>query len=421
MANADTRVSKMARRRFSITTSPGSANLVHSPKTCEGDAGYLASLAFGHMGGRWSPSVGYGERHCRARAQRSHKSDLNRPYVKFKHCYLRCKLQEPFPALKFINFDTRGSLPNSFLGGSAPGLRHLYLEAVPFPTLPTLLLSATGLVTLSLRNVPHSGYISPESMAACLFPLTKLERLVLKFQSTLSGPDPERRNFPSPTRAALPALTRLEFKGVSDYFEDLVARIDATPVLDCLQITFFKQHTFYTPHLSQFVCRVPKFHALIGARVIIISGDVSVAVTSPTRTLGSTLLSVGVALRDLNWQPSSLARLCTSSLPVVLTAEHLYLTTTWAHWWQDIENTQWLELLLPFTSVKNLYLSKEFASHIVPSLQELVGEGVTKVLPALRNLFLAELRPSGHVQQAIGQFVSARQLFGHSITVFQWV
>jgi hypothetical protein len=213
----------------------------------------------------------------------------------------------------------------------------------------------------------------------------------------------------------------LEFKGVSDYFKDLVARIDATPVLDCLQIMFFEQPIFHTPHLSQFVRRVPKFHALIGACVIISSSNVSVAVTSPTRTLGPMLLSVGVALRDLNWQPSSLARLCTSSLPVVPTAEHLYLTTTWAHWWQYTENTQWLELLLPFTSVKNLYLSKEFASLIAPALQELAGERATEVLPTLRNLFLAELRPSGPVQQAIGQFVSARQLFGHPIAVSQWV
>ena len=69
-------------------------------------------------------------------------------------------MQEPFPALKFLDLDTRGSIPDLFLGGSAPDLRHLYLEVIPFPTLPTLLLSATGLVTLSLRNVPHSGYIS---------------------------------------------------------------------------------------------------------------------------------------------------------------------------------------------------------------------------------------------------------------------
>ena len=89
--------------------------------------------------------------------------------------------------------------------------------------------------------------------------------------------------------------------------------------------------------------------------------------------------------------------------------------------WRDIENAQWLELLCPFTSARNLYLSKEFAPRLAPALQELVGERATEVLPALQNLFLVELWPSGPVQQAIEQFVYARQLFGHPIAISQWV
>jgi hypothetical protein len=71
-----------------------------------------------------------------------------------------------------------------------------------------------------------------------------------------------------------------------------------------------------------------------------------------------------------------------------------------------------------FISVKNLHLIKEFASRITPTLQVLVEEKVSKALPALKNIFLAELRPSGPVQQAIG---FARQLAGHTIAVSQWV
>ena len=328
-------------------------------------------------------------------------------------------MQEPFPALEFLDLDTRGSIPESFLGGSAPHLRYLYLEAISFPALPTLLLSATDLVTLSLRNVPHSGYISPESIAACLFPMVKLERLALKFQSTSSRPNPESWHPPS-TRGILPALTQLEFKGASDYFEDLIARIDAAPVLDYLQMTFFQQPVFHTPHLSEFICRVPRFRTIDEARVVISNGDASVAVPSPTRTLGPTLLSVGVAQRDLDWHPSSLVQLCTSTMPLFLTVEHLYLTTPWIHW-QDTEHTPWLELLHPFTAVKNLYLSERFASEIAPSLKELVWERVTEVLPALQNIFLAELQLSERDQQAIEQFVSARWLVGHPIAVSQWV
>ena len=330
-------------------------------------------------------------------------------------------MQEPFPALTFLDLDTRSSIPDSFLGGSAPHLRCLYLEAIPFPTLPKLLLSATNLLTLSLRNVPHSGYISPESMAACLFALVKLERLVLRFQSPRSRPNRESRRPPSPTRTILPALARLEFKGVSEYFEDLIARIDETPVLDYLQITLFTQPILHTPQLSQFIGRVPKFQTLDEPRVVISNGDISVTVhPSPTQTLGHRHLRVGIALRDLDWEPSSLAQLCTSSLPLFLAVEHLYMTSPLLLW-RDIENAQWLELLRPFTSAKNLYLSKEFALRLAPALQELVGERATEVLPALQNLFLVELRPSGPVQQAIELFVYARQLFGHPIAVSQWI
>jgi hypothetical protein len=92
-------------------------------------------------------------------------------------------------------------------------------------------------------------------------------------------------------------------------------------------------------------------------------------------------------------------------------------------WKDNIENSQWLELFLTFTAVKDLYLSQEFAPHIVPALQELVGERVTEVLPALETLFLEETLPSKPLQEAIDQFVNARELASHPIqvTVSGWV
>ena len=58
------------------------------------------------------------------------------------------------------------------------------------------------------------------------------------------------------------------------------------------------------------------------------------------------------------------------------------------HWQHVIENAQWLELLRPFTAVKNLYLRKEFAPRIPAFMQELVGGRVTEVSPVLENHFL---------------------------------
>jgi len=86
------------------------------------------------------------------------------------------------------------------------------------------------------------------------------------------------------------------------------------------------------------------------------------------------------------------------------------------HWQDDIESSQWLELLHPFTAVKDLYLSQEFAPRIAPSLQELVEGRAMEVLPALQNLFLEDPQPSGPVEEDIGQFVAARQLTRHPIT-----
>jgi hypothetical protein len=86
----------------------------------------------------------------------------------------------------------------------------------------------------------------------------------------------------------------------------------------------------------------------------------------------------------------------------------------------DIEDGRWLELLHPFIAVKDLYVPSKFTPAIVLALQELVEGRVTEVLPALENIFL-EWLPSGPLEEAIGQFVSARQLAGHPIDVSRWI
>ena len=69
---------------------------------------------------------------------------------------------------------------------------------------------------------------------------------------------------------------------------------------------------------------------------------------------------------------------------------------------EAIENTLWLQLLLPFTAVKNLYLSMDFAPGIAAALQELVVARITEVLPSLQNIFVKGLEPSGAFQKTLG-------------------
>src|ERR1700679_2915681 len=82
----------------------------------------------------------------------------------------------------FVYQGLESILPDSFLGGTAPRLRSLHLDGVPFLGLPKLLLSATHLACLDLLNISPSGYIPPEAMATSLSALTNLESLYLHFR-----------------------------------------------------------------------------------------------------------------------------------------------------------------------------------------------------------------------------------------------
>ena len=334
-------------------------------------------------------------------------------------------MQQPFPTLTFLQLwsgdETTLVIPSSILGGFAPSLQTLILNRIPFPGLRKLLLSATQLVHLYLGRIPHSGYISPEAMATCLAVLTRLESLTIGFECPQFLPDRKSRRPPTQTRSLLPILTNLQFSGVAEYLEDVVIRIDA-PLLDRLHITFFHQLIFDTPHLIQFISRAPKFKALDEACVLFSHKDVRVKLPLPQTFDG--VLRLGISCRQSDWQLSSLAQVCSSSFPQALipTVERLYIQSgSWRMQWQDgIENSQWLEFFLPFSGVKDLYISREFAPHIAPALQVLVGERVMEVLPALQTLFLEETHPLDPAQETIEQFVAARRISSHPIGVSHW-
>ena len=333
-------------------------------------------------------------------------------------------LHVPFPELTYLmihHWDEVSepiiSLSDSFLGGSAPRLQFFDLENILFPGLPRLLLSATHLTDLHLEDIPHSGYISPEVMVTCLSLLTSLGGLSLEFRSPQSRPDRESRR-PSPLkRTVLPVFSRFWFKGVSEYLEALAARIDA-PQLNLLDITFFNDTVFDTPQFTRLISDTPAFVAFDEANVAFGERHARIKLTSDYGEL-----EMKISCRDLDWQVSFLEQVCTSSLPPVSVLEDLYI---YEHsilprvWEDNIDNALWLELLGPFTAVKDLFLSDTIAPRVVPALQELVGGRMTEVLPTLQNVFLGEVHSSGPVQEGIGKFIAARQLTSHPIVVSLW-
>ena len=338
-------------------------------------------------------------------------------------------MQQPFPELRELQLSTSNKpmavVPDSFLGGSAPRLQKLYLTGIPFPGLPKLLLSATHLVSLSLQDIPHSGYFSPDAMVAALSTLTSLTYLSLEFESPRSCPDPASRHPPPSTRSVL-LLRSLLFKGVSEYLDDLVACIDA-PQLNKLRITFFNDIVFDTPQLVRFISHTPKSKALEKAYINVRDRAATINFSSQTSRDGE--FDVYILCKGLDWQVSSLEQVCSSCLPLLYMLEDLYFHENFPWrlgfeepgWKDSIENRQWLELLRPFIAVKNLYLSKNFAFRIAPALQELVEGRATDVLPALQNVFLKGLDSSGSVQENIEQLVAARQVANHPIVISPWI
>src|SRR6266478_8692931 len=259
-------------------------------------------------------------------------------------------------------------------------------------------------------------------MVTCLSVLTSLERLTLEFESPQSCPDQETRPRPPPTRSILPTLRSFWFKGPYEYLEDLVAGIDAPRCL-WFSTSFFNDIDFDTPQLMQFISRTQTFKALNIIHVIFHDDAACVKLQSQTYNFDYEEVKVEVSCRVPDGQLSFLAQICTS-LSLSSTTENLYVHEP-GHLISLLDyivNAEWLELLRPFTAVKDLYLDKKFAPYIARALQELTGGRTTDVLPSVKNIFLEGFQPSGSDQEVegIGQFISARQLTNRPVAISVW-
>jgi hypothetical protein len=310
------------------------------------------------------------------------------------------------------------------MGGSAPHLQTLVLNKISFPGLPKLLLSATRLIYLKIWLIPHSGYIPPETMLDCLSVLTGLERLKIGFNEPQSRPDSLRRSPPLLTRTFLPVLTQFCFQGVTEYLEDLVAKIDG-PLLDNLTGTFF--HPIFTPpQLIQFIDRTPKLKAYDQARVAFGPNSEASSWVTLSQTSGERL-RLEIIKCNPSDQLSSLTKLCSSSIPraLISVVERLYIVENDFYnrrFEGNIEDdhVQWLELLRPFTAVKCLYMSRKFTTHLVLALEALVLERTIEVLPTLQTILFEETYPVELVQVEVGRFVTVRQRIGQHIAFSRW-
>jgi len=215
---------------------------------------------------------------------------------------------------------------------------------------------------------------------------------------------------------AFPALTRFKFRGVSEFLEDLVARID-TPLLDEAEITFLNQLQYEIPQLSQLVARVNKFNVFDQAHVLFQRHYVQVGLSSQGGTVDHGTIGLRILCQESDWQLSSLAQVCHGSLAHYSTIERLDIREHpyWkTHWQDDMDNNQWIGLFRSFTAVKDLHLPEELFLRVALALQEPFG---VEVLPALQNIFFWGPESSDLVRGAAEHFIAARQFSGHKVTV----
>ncbi len=301
-------------------------------------------------------------------------------------------VQEPFPMLTHLWLSSEDenvpALPGEFLGGSAPSLRVAHLAGIPFP--PMLLSSALGLVDLRLLDIPHDGYISPEAMVAGLAALTGLRTLFIGFNS----PTPlsrSRRSDPI-TRMGLPSLTTFNFRGVSEYLEDLVAQID-TPLLKNFTIMYFNQLAFQIPQLSQFISRTESLdlsrskHARVGFG----GRNVYVRLGCDQAEQLEGHFTLQISCQRLEWQVSHMAQVlgqcfanATLSSVDDLSIDARDLQPGWE---EDADSTEWPGLLRPFTAVETLHVSKKLGGHVT---EEMAAE----ILTVLQSLCFED-EPTG--------------------------
>ncbi|KAI0253716.1 hypothetical protein BJV78DRAFT_162163 [Lactifluus subvellereus] len=244
--------------------------------------------------------------------------------------------------------------------------------------------------------------------------MPQLEIVMISFHSPLPNRDVERQLLDTPIIAhiTLPNLRMFSFKGVSAYLEGLI-RI-STPVLSELHIVLFNQMTFTVPRLLQFVdtSEILRFSTV----QLAFYDNTADLVAFPLGGQSSYPFRVQIMCRHLDWQISSAAQILDSLQPVLSVVEKLTLNhlkhNRSSEWHNEVDRTQWRQLLRPFSNLKILHVQSELVGRLAGSLQTDDEEPPLELLPNLK-----EVGYSGgdDARDAFTPFIDERQVAGHPV------
>ena len=304
----------------------------------------------------------------------------------------------------------------------APNMCHLTLRGIGLPTGLPLLSSTFSLVTLTLADIPTSGYFLPKDLVPRLRFLPQLEELSISFSILIPRPSAEGEllgTLEGPV--TIPALKHLTFRGVSAYLESLVAQFSA-PLLEHLSITIFNQVAIALPHLSRFTNTTEKIKLPI-ASIVFDSDTVSVITTEhgqQQRADGTPSFSFRVMCRTFDWQVDCAAQICNALMPMISGVEELMLDIDGQRTptdWRDyaVDGMSWREILVPFVGARELHIGHALAWELSFALQEEDAGLDPMLLPGLQKL--SPLLEAEHANYAFSSFADARQIAGRPVRV----
>jgi CHAT domain-containing protein len=327
--------------------------------------------------------------------------------------------QERFPELEHLELTTQTEaeliLHDQFLGGAAPRLHTLRTTKIALPALPTLLLSATNLVSLQLEAIPSTGYIPPEYLIITLAPMTRLQMLHVHFLSPTSHSDPKESPYSSPEPANLRLLKHFEFHGDIEYLEQLAEGIIAPAKY--IYITYFNDLDFSIPMLVEFLGRAETPSFRVEATVHYSGTDVSITFSqqeTPCR------LAFRIPCRRFDWQMAAITEISNQLLPSITPSVQqldIYVSPPFPDDHDDMDHTLFLDLFRIFINVESLRVTKEIGSHVAHALR---GTTDASDLPNMREFYVEDHDDFASVQTALAPFITARRRSNPLISIHPW-
>jgi hypothetical protein len=263
---------------------------------------------------------------------------------------------------------------------------------------------------LSIDHCLKTGYFSADALVTALSTSAQLRRLRVSFHYPASLPA-QSKTSPPLQRTTFPSLDY--FHGASEYLEEFVSWVDFQALCHIV-IALFNQVFFEIPQFCRSITLLNTPNEVV---VTPSAMYVDVCFTQKGEHVANGQCSLRTSCRRLDWQLSFVIQiidqfpLLSGVRSLIINKPHEMPTGE-----EDVDSTQWLELLEAFRHVREF---RAFEKLVPGIMQALVTEDIaTGVFPELTQLSLEGYRKSPAVVEAAEQFVAGRGLSGlHHILV----